>query len=211
MRPAGAAASSMGRVPGVAAHPEEASRRTSAGTAPATMPGARSSSQRVPIRTRTRPPHGRPDGGEHAPELAPPALRDRDAVPGQRLGSCSRGAASLAVSGSGRRAQVAEPCQALVEGDAVRRVPAPGRARAAAPADGVLALELVARMEHPLRPVAVVGEQQEALRVTVEAAHRVDAARPRRRTSAGTSSITVRVAWRSRTVLVTPTGLLSAR
>jgi hypothetical protein len=44
----------------------------------------------------------------------------------------------------------------------------------AADACGVLALDLVARVQQARREVAVVGEQQQAFRVVVEPAHRVD-------------------------------------
>ncbi len=39
---------------------------------------------------------------------------------------------------------------------------------------GVLALDAVARMEHALGPVAVVGEQQQALGIAIESAHRIE-------------------------------------
>ena len=42
-------------------------------------------------------------------------------------------------------------------------------------ADGVFAFDAVPRMEHALRPVAVVGQQQQALRVAVEAADGIEA------------------------------------
>ena len=65
-------------------------------------------------------------------------------------------------------------------------------------------------MEHALRPVTVVGQQQQAFRVAVEAA---DGEEPRgafARSSRRTRSMTVRSAWRSLTVLVTPAGLARA-
>ena len=38
-------------------------------------------------------------------------------------------------------------------------------------ADGVFALHAVARMEHALRPIAVVGQQDQTFRVAIEPAH----------------------------------------
>ena len=80
----------------------------------------------------------------------------------------------------------------LVEPD-----PGPERRRWAAlerlgEADGVLALDPEARMEDPLGPVAVVGEQDQPLGVAVEPADRVEpaGAAPER---GGTRSRTVRV------------------
>ena len=81
-------------------------------------------------------------------------------------------------SGPRRGAQRRPASRALLERDAVlERAALPGIERPGQ-ADRVLALDAVARMEQPLRPVAVVGQQEQTLGVPVEPADRVEAPAP---------------------------------
>ena len=76
--------------------------------------------------------------------------------------------------------------------------------------DRVLALDAVARMEHPLRPRPVVGKHQQPLGVLVQPPDRVEARalRDERRRDEVDDG---RRACRSRVVDVTPAGLCRSR
>ncbi len=75
----------------------------------------------------------------------------------------------------GHRAQPAERRDPLVELDPgakpIHLLAVEGHRQG----EGVLALHAVARMQHPLGPVAIVGEQEHALGVLVQASDRVEA------------------------------------
>ncbi len=143
-----------------------------------TLPGARSSSRSVPMRTRTSRPRG------------PRRPRTCGAADGASPASARPGTTSAALGAERRRSsrststRVAGAGSPAVASPSSRRTPS-SRARqllvgeGTAEADGVLALDLVARVEQLLRPVAVVGEQEQALGVLVEAAHGVEPGGPR--------------------------------
>ena len=125
---------------------------------------------------------------------------------GRRLEQVVEAAVLGRASGRAGRARVAMPSASSTP--RLERL-APGRGSAAREPDGVLALDAVARMEHVLGPVAVVGEQDQALGVLVEPADRVQP-RAAGRAPAGRGRRRSR-ACRSRAVDVTPAGLWSAR
>ena len=118
---------------------------------------------------------------------------------------------SLAVSGARGVAQADQASETLVELGCQRAGLDLRCGQGTRQADRVLALDAEARMAQALAPVAVVGEQDEALGVAVEAADREEAAGSPaqvRRARAGRPS---RSACRSLTVEVTPIGLSRAR
>ena len=118
----------------------------------------------------------RPDRAEHPPELALPALRERRPVPVRAAAAAGRSSAtSRSVSNAliaRRPDSSARPSSSVMPALQGRR---PGRASSGVPQpERVLALDAEARVEDPLGPVAVVGEQEHALGVLVEAADRVE-------------------------------------
>ena len=140
------------------------------------------------MRVRTRRTHRVADGLAHAPHLAVAALVDRDA---QDVGR--RAAATLA--GAVRPSSSSTPSRSRRER---------ARRRVALDLGQVLLLDAEGRVGEPVGEVAVVGEQQQALGVGVEAADREDPglgrARGRRRW-AGPGGRDA--------VVTTPAGLLS--
>ncbi len=117
----------------------------------------------------------RPDRAEHAAELALPALGQRRAVPdevGRRIGA-QQLAQPLGLDGR-HRAEGAERREALVQGDpGSQRVGLLVVERRAKP-DRVFALDAVARVQHLVRPVPIVGEEQQALGILVEPTDRIE-------------------------------------
>ena len=108
------------------------------------------------MRVRTRRTHRVADGLAHAPHLAVAALVDRE--PQQRRGGTSATCAGAVIPSSSST---------------------PSRSRRSAPGDGraldlgeVLLLDAERRVGEAVGEVAVVGEQQQALGVGVEAADR---------------------------------------
>ena len=117
----------------------------------------------------------RPDRAEHPPELALPALGQGRPVPDEvRRGSGAQQLAQTLRLDGGHRSEGAERRQALVERDPGSQSVGLVVVERRAEPERVLALDAVARVQHPVRPVAVVREQQEALRILVEAADRVE-------------------------------------
>ena len=102
------------------------------------------------------------DGGAHAADLALPARLQDDAQ--------AAGAARARRHGDADRAG-----DALFEADAAAQRRDRVRRQLTAHEHVVLALVAVARMQHAHRPVAVVGHEQHALRVGVEASDRIEA------------------------------------
>ena len=184
--------------------------RTSGARSRRARPLGRSSSRTGPIRTRT----SRSTGAPTAPNIrrswrfqpcARIARYQTRAPGGGAMSSMSR---RVSISVVGRSpVSVASPSSswmpALSAGDLLR-----GQRRAQP--DRVFALDAVARMEDAVGPGAVVGQDEQALRVLVEAPDRVEPA-PSGRSAVGIMSSTVFEAWRSRTVEVTPAGLWSSR
>ena len=156
--------------------PGTARRRTSAAVSGRTSPLARSASRSDPIRTRTSRRTGAPTSPNirRSWRFQPWWIVTRThVVRGSTAGSSISASSRSSVWVWPRRpVTVATPSVSSTpasSASACSRVS--GRARA----DRVLALDLVARVEHVLGPVAVVGEQDQALGVLVQAPDRVQA------------------------------------
>ena len=134
-------------------------------------------------------PDGVPDGLAHAPDLALAALVDA------QLEDVRAQPAHVGRGGA-----------PVVELDALAQRPQRAVAdRPAATRATYVLRDLEARVREPVGQVAVVGEQDQAGRVGVQAPDRVQPARP-----TGTRSTTVGRPWVSRAVETTPAGLFSA-
>ena len=150
--------------------------RTSGALSGRTAPLRRPSRRTGPMRTRTSRCDRRADGAEHPPQLALPALGQRRPVPGQ-VGRRRRSQQLRAAARPRPRSSAAGRRAWRGPRRAGSRPAAPSTwspSSGAASADRVLALDAVARMEHAVGPVAVVGQQQQPLRVLVEPADRVE-------------------------------------
>jgi hypothetical protein len=115
------------------------------------------------------------DRPEHPPELTLPALCEDRPVPHEghrsRVEQCDE--PPVFDGGLGSKG-LGEPGQTLIELDAPPQRRDLSLVERSREADRVFALDAVTRVQDPLRPLAVVGEQQQPLRVLVEAAHRIE-------------------------------------
>ena len=117
-----------------------------------------------------RPPRTSGAAGASSPGSASRGTRSGRPAASAAAASASR---STSIRVIGRRR--AERRQALVERDPGAAAPRPARrSSGVAEPERVLALDAVARMQDPLGPAAVVGQQEQALGVLVEAPDRVE-------------------------------------
>ena len=187
------------------------SPRTSGARSRRARPLWRSSRRTGPIRTRT----SRSIGAPTAPNIRrswrfqPWAriARYQTRSPGGGAMSSTRRRVSISVVGR-RPVSVARPSSS---GMPALSAATCSRRQRRAQADRVLALDAVARMEDAIGPRAVVGQDEQALRVLVEPADRVEPRRPRAAAPSGSCRGRSSTACRSRTVEVTPAGLWSSR
>ena len=149
------------------------------------MVGERSSLTGVYVRQLQRtdshpnqPPHRLADGVEHPAYLPLPALGQHDAIPAQLRVRRRQQIEQLSNLGGRGVLQHVDSSQALLELDAVaqRQLLLPGDR--SVQADHVLALDAVAGVQQQVRPGTVVGEEQQPLRLFVQAADRIEARLP---------------------------------
>ena len=153
--------------------PPEPRPRTSGALRGRTRPDSSPSMRTGPIRTRT----SRSIGAPTAPNMRrswrfqPWARVARYQVSGSGAGRSS--AAEAFDLGVGHRSQPAERGEPFLDGDARLEGLDLLAVEPAAQADGVLAFHAVSRVQDALRPLPVVGEDQQALGIEVQAADRV--------------------------------------
>ena len=115
------------------------------------------------------------DRAEHPAQLPFPALGEDRAIPDEGAGRRIEELDEPRGLELGRRAQAGERRPTLPRARCPRfSSPTCSEVSGAAESDRVLALDAVARMEDPVGPAAVVGQDEQALGVLVEAADRVE-------------------------------------
>jgi len=140
-----------------------------------------------PARRQVAEPHGadadagQPDdrhaeGGEHPAKLPLPALREHGAVPDE--GPVRRRIERLrevsCLPRRGRPEWSGQAGKAFLQPDAGCDLLLLLRGQIHAQPDGVLPLNAEPRMEDPLGPLTVVREEQQPLRIEIEAAHGIE-------------------------------------
>lgn len=125
---------------------------------------------------------GETEGGEHSPDLALQARAEDDPVPDERLGRRAWADALEELLRFGRRCRTDPhgPGDPLGKGDPGPEPIELGPGETPIDPDGILAFDPEARVEDPLRPGPVVRQEDETLRIAVEAPDREEAPpRPR--------------------------------
>src|SRR3990172_3572690 len=108
-----------------------------------------------------QPLDGRTHRSEHPAQLALPALPERAPIPGQTTGRRDQELLQAARLGERCRPEAFDEGDPLLQLDALLQVTPLIHGQRRTHADGVLPVNAVAWVEHAIRPVAVIREEQE--------------------------------------------------